>query len=219
MRSGKGVEPKSVNDFERLLVADPDQSFLWIKYMAFMLESLDVASARRVCERAVTSVSLVAEDDKLNLWIAYLNLENKFGTEDTLNAVIARALEVNDRLKVYLQLASLYRASGQTQHVEAIFKRLCKKYHTSLDIWAQYIEFLFEVQGQEGFTAPKIILQRSLQALPKALHINVISKFGLLEFKHGHPESGRTMFEGIISNYPKRMDIWAIYMDMEAKHG
>ena len=33
----------------------------------------------------------------------------------------------------------------------------------------------------------------------------------MLEFKHGAPESGRTMFEGIVSNYPKRMDIWAIY--------
>ena len=48
--------------------------------------------------------------------------------------------------------------------------------------------------------------------------MNIISKFGMLEFKHGHPESGRTMFEGIITNFPKRMDIWAIYMDMESKY-
>lgn len=27
------------------------------------------------------------------------------------------------------------------------------------------------------------------------------------------------MFEGIVTNYPKRMDIWSIYMDMEVKHG
>ena len=27
------------------------------------------------------------------------------------------------------------------------------------------------------------------------------------------------MFEGIVSNYPKRMDIWSIYMDMEVKYG
>jgi len=47
----------------------------------------------------------------------------------------------------------------------------------------------------------------------------MISKYGMLEFKHGNPENGRTMFEGIVSNYPKRMDIWAIYMDMESKHG
>lgn len=55
--------------------------------------------------------------------------------------------------------------------------------------------------------------------MTKDQHVNMISKFGMLEFKNGAPESGRTMFEGIVSNYPKRMDIWAIYMDMEMKHG
>lgn len=49
--------------------------------------------------------------------------------------------------------------------------------------------------------------------------MNLISKFGMLEFKYGQPENGRTMFEGIVSNYPKRMDIWSIYMDMEVKYG
>ena len=47
----------------------------------------------------------------------------------------------------------------------------------------------------------------------------MISKFGMLEFKSGQPENGRTMFEGIVTNYPKRMDIWSIYMDMEVKYG
>ena len=41
----------------------------------------------------------------------------------------------------------------------------------------------------------------------------------MLEYKQGQAESGRTMFEGIVTNYPKRMDIWSIYMDMEVKHG
>lgn len=72
---------------------------------------------------------------------------------------------------------------------------------------------------QLEFSEPKSVLQKSLQALNKDNHVSMISKFGMLEFKSGNPESGRTMFEGIVSNYPKRMDIWAVYMDMEAKHG
>lgn len=68
------------------------------------------------------------------------------------------------------------------------------------------------------FSEPKQVLQRALQSLPKDKHVNVISKYGQLEFKHGQPESGRTMLEGIVTNYPKRMDIWAIYMDMESKY-
>ena len=78
MRSETGAEPKSVNDFERLLVSDQDQSYLWIKYMAFMLDKLDADAARRVAERAVKSVGITAESDKLNLWIAYMNLENQY---------------------------------------------------------------------------------------------------------------------------------------------
>ena len=40
-----------------------------------------------------------------------------------------------------------------------------------------------------------------------------------MEYKHGFPERGRTIFEGIVANYPKRLDIWSVYLDMELKTG
>ena len=212
-----------MSDFERMLVADKDSSYLWIQYIAFMLENLDVEAARRVAERAVKEVSMTAEADKLNIWIAYMNLENKFGKDEQLADVVRRALDVNDKKRVYLQLINIYRTSNKMQFVEDIYKKLCKKYGSSLEMWSSYLEFLFDSrdnpESETQFTQPKTILQRALQALPKSNHINMISKFGILEFKHGQPESGRTMLEGIVSNYPKRMDIWSIYMDMEVKYG
>ena len=48
MRRAEGATPQTVNDFERMLVADKDQSYLWIQYMAFMLDKLDMEAARRV---------------------------------------------------------------------------------------------------------------------------------------------------------------------------
>ena len=71
--------------------------------------------------------------------------------------------------------------------------------------------------------------------------MELISKFAQLEFRHGAPERGRTgapatarsthplnmrdslvtpctaVFDGILSNYPKRVDVWSIYLDMEIK--
>ena len=70
--------------------------------MAFVLDNLDADAARRIAERAVKCVGITAESDKLNLWIAYMNLENKFGTQESLQKITNRALEVNDRLKDYL---------------------------------------------------------------------------------------------------------------------
>lgn len=40
-----------------------------------------------------------------------------------------------------------------------------------------------------------------------------------MEFKLGEPERGRTIFESILSNYPKRMDLWSVYVDMELRVG
>lgn len=67
-----------------------------------MLDNLGIESARRVAERAVKSVSISNEEDKLNIWVAYMNLENNFGTKDTMQGVVKRALEVNDRQQIYL---------------------------------------------------------------------------------------------------------------------
>ena len=70
---------------------------MWIQYIAFMLDNLGVEAARRIAERAVKSVSISNEEDKLNIWVAYMNLENNFGDQKTLEAITKRALEVNDR--------------------------------------------------------------------------------------------------------------------------
>lgn len=40
-----------------------------------------------------------------------------------------------------------------------------------------------------------------------------------MEFKIGDPERGRTLFEGLLAKYPKRTDLWSIYLDMEIKAG
>ena len=225
------LEPTSVEDYERLLMSNQDQSYVWIQYMAFMLDRLGIESARRISERSVKAVSLSNEEDKYNLWVAYMNLENNFGTQETLEKVIKRALEVNDRLRVYLQLIGIYQNSKKYQYIEDIYKQLCKKYNTQVKIWTGYLDFLFLIRSMKNDQAqkflvhelevsePKVVLQKALQVLTKDQHVTLISKYGQLEFKHGNPENGRTMFEGIVANYARRMDVWGVYMDMEVKYG
>ena len=116
--------------------------------MAFLLDRLGAESARKVAERAVKSVSISNEADKFNVWVAYMNLENNFGTQDTLEKVVKRALEVNDRKKIYLQLVNMYISSKKYQYVEDIYKQLCKKWGQSLKVWSGYLDFLFIVKSQ-----------------------------------------------------------------------
>ena len=61
------------------------------------------------------------------------------------------------------------------------------------------------------------LLDRATKALPRHKHVKTISKFAVLEFKRGTPERGRTIFEGVLANFPKRADVWHQYLDQEIK--
>lgn len=49
--------------------------------------------------------------------------------------------------------------------------------------------------------------------------VETIEKMALLEFKHGDTERGKTLFEGLVDKFPKRLDLWGVYIDQVAKVG
>ena len=49
--------------------------------------------------------------------------------------------------------------------------------------------------------------------------IATIVQFALHEFRYGEPQRGQTMLESILTNYPKRSDLWSVYLDMMIKQG
>ena len=65
----------------------------------------------------------------------------------------------------------------------------------------------------------KAQLARSMQSLSRHKHVEVISKYAMAEFEYGSPDRGRVVFEDLLSSYPKRTDLWNLYVDKEIKHG
>ena len=100
--------PQTAVDYEQLLNRQPNSSSLWIQYMAFQMQVSELAKAREVAERAVMTINSTEETEKLNAWIAYLNLEVRFGNDDTVDGVFKRACQVNDPQEVHQRLASIY---------------------------------------------------------------------------------------------------------------
>lgn len=101
-------QPESTADFERLLLGSPNSSYLWIRYMSFQLQLSDIDKAREVGKRALRTINFREEGEKLNVWIALLNLENKYGTDDSLEAVFKDAARHNDSKTIHLRLASIF---------------------------------------------------------------------------------------------------------------
>jgi rRNA biogenesis protein RRP5 len=105
--------PQTSSDYERLLLGQPDSSELWIAYMASQMQVNDLASARQVAERAIKTINIKEETEKLNVWIAFLNLEVAYGTDETVEDVFRRACTYNDDQEVHERLASIYIQSGK----------------------------------------------------------------------------------------------------------
>lgn len=107
--------PQVAADYERLLLGSPNSSYLWINYMAFQLQLSEIAKARDIGERALKIISFREEQEKMNVWVAMMNLENTFGTADSLDAIFKRAVQVCEPKKVHLQLVKIYERSKKNE--------------------------------------------------------------------------------------------------------
>ena len=115
--------PESNADFERLLLGSPNSSYLWIQYMSFQLPLSELDKAREIARRAIQTINFREEKERLNVWIALLNLENVYGTEDSLQTVFKEAARANDSKTVHLRLASIYDQAGKREVSQPVHKR------------------------------------------------------------------------------------------------
>lgn len=107
--------PESVTGFERALLASPNSSFLWIQYMSFQLQLHEVDKARRIGRQALEKIAYREEEEKLNVWMALVNLELGFGTEESAEAVFKDAAQFNDARIVHLRYAEALQAAGREE--------------------------------------------------------------------------------------------------------
>ena len=67
----------------------------------------------------------------------------------------------------------------------------------------------------------RALLERATQSVSSSQHRHLTQKFASLEFKspNGEAERGRTFFAGLIETWPKKWDIWDVYLSLEMSHG
>lgn len=208
--------PQSIGDFERLLVGNPDSSVLWMNYMSFQLQLGEIDKSREIAERALKTINYREEQEKLNIWIALLNLENSFGTDESLDEAFKRAVQYMDSLTMHQKLIGIYQLSEKFDKADALYQTMTKKFSKNVSVWVQYGSSLMDRKLDDEAHQ---LLARALQSLPKRDHIDVVRKFGQLEFSKGDPEQGRSLFEGLVTDAPKRIDLWNVYIDQEIKFG
>ncbi|XP_043469012.1 protein RRP5 homolog [Leptopilina heterotoma] len=208
--------PKSVDQFDRLVLGSPDSSLIWLQYMAYHLQATEVEKARAVAKRAVKTINFREEDERLNVWQAWLNLEIKFGNTESLNDVLHEAVRVNDAAKIYSHMLTAYCEAGKQIEMEKIVNMIVKKFKDQPEMWIKCGAVLLKVGLKDK---SRYIMQRAIQSLPASEHVNLIVRFANMENSHGDKERSQTLFEQILNSYPKRTDVWSCYVDSLIKSG
>ncbi|KAK8189387.1 uncharacterized protein BKA78DRAFT_269917 [Phyllosticta capitalensis] len=209
--------PQSVADFERLLLGDPNNSTLWMQYMAFQVGLNEVQKARDIAERALKTIHMREEEEKLNMWTALLNLEIEQGDDERVDEVFGRACQHCDKEEIHNRLLSIYTSTGRYQKAEDLFQKMTKikSLTPNPSFWLNYATFLMTTLNEPA--RARALLPRATQSIPEKHLRHLTAKFAALEFHspHGDAEHGRTLFEKLLDTYPNQFDLWDMFVDLE----
>jgi tetratricopeptide (TPR) repeat protein len=157
-------QPESSAEFERALLASPNSSYLWIQFMSFQLALSEIEKAKDIGRRALTTIAFREEEEKLNVWMALINLENAHGTPESFDKLFKEAAQYNDAKTVYLRTASVLQQTEKLDAAAEIFKKACKKFGQDSEPWTSFAEF--EFVARDDADAARALLPRSLKSLP-----------------------------------------------------
>ncbi|GBP32386.1 Protein RRP5 homolog [Eumeta japonica] len=204
------AHPRSVDQFERALLANPNSSELWIAYMAFHLQATEIEKARTVGRKALKTISFREEQEKLNVWLAMLNFENRFGTKESQQQTLEEALQMNDTFKIHSKLLDIYVETSKISELTALVDLMMRKYKKDPNTYVLTGNACYKLGLIDKARA---VMQKAISVLDKKEHVSVIVQFALSERAHGSPERSEALFEQILGVYPQRVDVCAVYVD------
>ncbi|KAH4048700.1 hypothetical protein HBH70_099260 [Parastagonospora nodorum] len=215
--------PQSVADFERLLLGQPNSAEMWVRYMIFQRELNEIEKARQIARRALSTINPREEKEKLDVWTALLHLENDFVSDDAIEATFKEACQHNDSREIHERMIKIYISASKFEKADNLYQSMMKNKSFTPDpnFWLGYATFLMDVLSPPSPTRARALLQRATQSVPSTHHRHLTQKFAALEFKsaNGDAERGRTIFEGLVSTWPNKGDVWDVYLSLELSHG
>ncbi|EPY34925.1 rRNA biogenesis protein RRP5 [Angomonas deanei] len=212
-RAWETTVPTSPTEFERHLLETPNSSYLWTQYMAYHVSLQQYELARQVADKALRTIHPRELNELFNVWIAYLNVENLYGTAESLNSVFKRALQRQvEPLKLYERLADIFSASGKEEQLLTTCKTMVSQFRTELRVW-QRLGVVLVQQGKRD--ALKKMLKEMSGTLKRDEIALVIVHIAIYEYKNGSVENGRALMEGLLGRMPKKADVWSTFIDQE----
>ncbi|CAL8078475.1 unnamed protein product [Orchesella dallaii] len=172
--------------------------------------------ARRVAKQALDTIDYRKVKGKREVWGSLLQLEMKYGTEETVKKTYAEALEQNDEFEWMKLAAKVYDLQHRSKDVERIYRKMTKKFPLEPEAWIRLGKFHF---FKQNFGVGREVLPQALKNVPAVQQLLVITNFALLEMHHGDQSKGEQMLDRVLEQHPQRSDLWLVYANALIKVG
>lgn len=158
------IFPTTIDQFDRLVMAEPNNSRAWINYMVFHVQATEIDRARAVGKKALKTIDVREQQERLNIWVALLNMELRFGSKDAFDEVLKEALLVNEPFNVYSVCLKIFADCKRIQELGDMVLTVTKKFRQNPDCWLNAAQAFFDVNLNEK---AKALLNRALNSLPE----------------------------------------------------
>jgi rRNA biogenesis protein RRP5 len=134
--------------------------------------------------------------EKMNLYLALMNLEKKYGNESTQEKVFKEALLYCDKETIYINQALVHAKNNDIKSADELYQKMIVKFKFSIKIWESYLKFLIEKDVNDENI--NLVYQKGLSKFViKDEKINLGVKYAMLLYKNN------SVIEGIKMNNNK----------------
>lgn len=93
-----------------------------------------------MAKRALEAIDITLIEERMNIWVALLNLENMLGTKDSFDKTFEDALRYNDSLQIYLKVIQMLAESGKYSEMEEKIRRVRNKHKQDQRMWLEVVK-------------------------------------------------------------------------------
>ncbi|KAF2896680.1 hypothetical protein ILUMI_09495 [Ignelater luminosus] len=208
------AEPKTEEQFLKLIKGKPNNSKIWVLYMAHLASSAELEKTRIVAEDALRTINLELTAERLNIWIALLSFECMYGEQTFFDEAFERAVKCNDPLKIYLSVITVLAEVNKFDDMEKMVLKAKRKFKQDLKMWLDIGRVYYkhkQIQKARSFK------DAALLTFTKRQCVTLLVQYAIMEFEYGEKAHAEALFETVLQNEPKRVDIWCTYVDQVIK--
>ncbi|GIQ79381.1 hypothetical protein KIPB_000024 [Kipferlia bialata] len=235
----EGATPQSIQEYEAFIASNPDSSYAYLQYAAYLAERHTADEARSVLRRGLSlaaSDEAVTEKERLNVMVGWLNLEHLVDTANLMNVLKGEEAQAFDEADLYMSFCggiadtdSAIALSLMSELVTGQTARV-KRHRANVKLWTTIIKMMFAASKYKDAGKMVVRAKKSLSAgatkrtLSKQCRAN-IKTIELLYARSlckcgdsTRQREGIEEFERLVVDYKDRSDVWSQYLDIaEAK--